>query len=79
LTTIRNSSQRFTGDLGGLAGADAICTAIAAALGGDWTAWLSDADANVRDRVIDAECRLLDRPARLRTIEVSEEQIKNAV
>jgi hypothetical protein len=52
---------------------------LAAALGGDWTAWLSDADANVRDRVIDAECRLLDRPAKLRTIEVSEEQIKNAV
>jgi hypothetical protein len=79
LTTIGKSSQRFTGDLGGLAGADTICTAMAAALGGNWTAWLSDADANVRDRILDAEYRLLDRPPRLRTIEDSEERIKNEV
>lgn len=43
-----------TGDLGGLSGADAICTrnAIAAKLGGGpWVAWLSTSTVDARDRL----------------------------
>jgi hypothetical protein len=56
------TSERFTGDLGGLSAADDLCTAAAEAadLGGDWTAWLSDGSTNARDRILDAEYQLLD-------------------
>jgi PKD repeat protein len=50
------------GNLGGLAGADATCTAAATAAGlaGTWTAWLSDSTTNAKDRILDAEYRRLD-------------------
>jgi cysteine-rich repeat protein len=46
------SSATWKGDLGGLAGADAKCQALAldAMLGGVWMAWLSDDDAGPADR-----------------------------
>ena len=46
----------------GLAGADASCTLAAnnAGLSGAWTAWLSDDTTDARDRIPDAEYRLLD-------------------
>jgi len=52
----------FDGDLGGLAGADTICTnaAAAASLSGNWTAWLSDGTTNAIDRIDDGEYQLLD-------------------
>jgi hypothetical protein len=47
------TSTGFAGNLNGLAGADAKCTATAAAagLGGSFVAWLSDATTNAKDRV----------------------------
>ncbi|MCW5834114.1 MAG: hypothetical protein KIS78_17070 [Labilithrix sp.] len=47
------SSTVYDGDLGGLAGADAKCNALAQAAGlkGTFVAWLSVAGANARDRV----------------------------
>ena len=44
---------KYTGDLGGLAGADSLCTAAAASasLGGEWVAWLSDEFTDAIDRV----------------------------
>jgi len=52
----------FTGNVGGLAGADLICTASArkAGLSGGWVAWLSDGNVDARDRILDAEYRLMD-------------------
>ena len=56
------TSKTFIGDLGGLAGADLICTASArgADLTGRWTAWLSDDIVDAKDRILNAEYRLLD-------------------
>lgn len=58
------TSGTFDGDLGGLAGADTICTNAAAAatpsLSGNWTAWLSDNSTNAIDRIPDGEYQLLD-------------------
>ena len=57
------TSDMFRGNLGGLAGADAICqeTAEAANLPGtDWTAWLSDSTGNAIDRIPDGQYRLVD-------------------
>ena len=47
------TSASFTGDLGGLAGGDAKCSsaAAAAALGGTFRAWLSDATTDAVDRI----------------------------
>jgi len=44
---------RYTGDLGGVTGADALCTSEAreAALGGTFKAWLSTSSENARDRI----------------------------
>jgi hypothetical protein len=52
----------YTGEMGGLTGADEICTAsaTAAGLGGTWTAWLSDSTTDARDRIPDGEYRLVD-------------------
>ena len=49
------TSTTHDGDLGGLAGADAICqtTAEEANLGGSWVAWLSDTGADAIDRAAD--------------------------
>lgn len=50
------SSQQVTGDLGGLAGADAQCAswAAAASLGGSWKAYLSAEDTDAIDRIAEA-------------------------
>ena len=47
------TSASFTGDLGGLAGGDAKCAsaAAAAARGGTFRAWLSDATTDAMDRI----------------------------
>jgi hypothetical protein len=54
-TTVRvfATADTFTGDLGSLAGADAICNAQAAqaGLGGTWVAWLSTTGVDARDRL----------------------------
>jgi len=46
------SSDNYSGDLGGLAGADLSCQTLATAssLNGTWKAWLSDSVNNVNDR-----------------------------
>ena len=56
------TEERYLGNLGGLAGADATCQAAAdeALLGGTWTAWLSDESTDAIDRIPDGEYRLLD-------------------
>jgi hypothetical protein len=43
----------YTGNLGGLAGADQLCTsaAVAAGLGGTWNAWLSDSNNSALNRI----------------------------
>jgi len=61
--TVFVTSEKFTGDLGGLAGADALCAQAAsrAGLAGNtWTAWLSDGTGNAYDRIPDGEYRTLD-------------------
>lgn len=47
------TSQLYTGDLGGLAGADAKCQALAdaASLGGTYKAWLSSSTVDARERL----------------------------
>jgi len=56
------TSGTTEGDLGGLSGADTICTDAAtnAGLSGDWVAWLSTTTENARDRIIDARYVLVD-------------------
>jgi len=57
------TQTRYQANLGGLAGADAICqaTAVAAGLPGtDWTAWLSDSTENAIDRIPDGQYQLVD-------------------
>lgn len=57
------SSLTYTGNLGGLSGADSKCQALAVAqsLGGTWKALLSDSSTNVKDRIaISAQVELLD-------------------
>jgi hypothetical protein len=56
------TKDEFDGNLGGLAGADALCQAAAdeALLGGTWTAWLSDSTENAIDRIPDGQYQLLD-------------------
>jgi hypothetical protein len=53
------TSERFDGDLGGLAGADTICTNAALAadppLSGTWTAWLSTSAVNAEGRITDTD------------------------
>ncbi len=48
------TNQTYNGNLGGLTGADNICTntANAANLGGNWKAWLSDSNQNASSRLI---------------------------
>jgi len=48
------TSKKFGGNLGGLAGADAICQKLStcAGLGGTYKAWLSDTDYPVKDRFV---------------------------
>jgi len=47
------TSKMFHGNLGGIAGADAICqqAAAAAGLGGSWTAWISSSQVDAASRV----------------------------
>jgi hypothetical protein len=47
------TATTYSGNLGGLAGADAKCNtaALGAALGGTWKAWLSDGSNNAVDRI----------------------------
>ncbi len=47
------TSQLYKGDLGGLAGADSKCQALAnaAGLAGTWNAWLSTSTVNAKDRI----------------------------
>jgi hypothetical protein len=49
------TSVAYTGALGGLSGADEECNNVAgaAALGGTWTAWLSDRNTAALDRIAD--------------------------
>lgn len=50
------TKERFSGNLGGLDGADAKCAAAALAAnlgGGTWKAWVSTTDKNAGDRIID--------------------------
>jgi len=56
------TSSTYTGDLGGLVGADAKCQAHAdaAALGGTWKAWLSTSSEDARDRITDGHYTLVD-------------------
>jgi hypothetical protein len=56
------TSTTYTGALGGLAGADAKCQTRANAgnLGGTWRAFLSTASVNAKDRIPNAEYRLID-------------------
>lgn len=56
------TSGAFTGKFGGLAGGDAKCQgfANAAKLGGTWKAWLSTSTVDAKDRIPDAEYRLVD-------------------
>jgi hypothetical protein len=58
------TSGTFDGNLGGLAGADTVCTTAAEeatpTLPGTWTAWLSDDDFDARDRIRDGEYQRLD-------------------
>ena len=55
------TSQRFGGNLGGIAGADQKCNSAAAAaqLGGTWRALISTATVHARDRIVDGEYRTL--------------------
>lgn len=57
-----NNSTHYSGNLGGLTGADAKCqtSAEVASLGGTWKAWLSTSTVNAKDRIPDAEYRLVD-------------------
>ncbi len=45
------TSTMHTGNLGGLAGADAVCAARATLLGGTWVAWLSTSAIDAKDRL----------------------------
>ena len=47
------SSMNFTGNFGGLSGADSACVTAAgvAGLGGNWVAWMSDTTNNAIDRI----------------------------
>lgn len=49
------TSLTYTGNLGGLTGADNICSTLAASAGhaGVWVAWLSDENTNAIDRIND--------------------------
>lgn len=49
------TSTTYDGNLGGLSGGDAKCNTVAvgAAIGGTWTAWLSDDTTNALDRITD--------------------------
>ncbi len=60
------TTSRYSGNLGGLSGADTLCQAHAdgasgGALGGTWVAWLSTGVVNAKDRITQAEYRLIDR------------------
>lgn len=56
------TSASYLGNLGGIAGADAECNALAASAGlsGEWVAWLSTPEVNAWERIRDAEFRRLD-------------------
>jgi len=56
------TSTSHQGNFGGLAVADGICNARAAAasLGGSWTAWLSDGTTSAIDRIVDQQYWRLD-------------------
>jgi Protein of unknown function (DUF1554) len=62
--TVFVTSQGFNGNLGGLAGADTKCQALAdtAGLGGTYKAWLSDSTTDARNRLTQATVpyRLVD-------------------
>ncbi|HYB99566.1 MAG TPA: DUF1554 domain-containing protein [Candidatus Limnocylindrales bacterium] len=56
------TSTTTNGNIGGLAGGDAFCQARANAanLGGTWRAWLSTSTVDAKDRIPDAEYRLVN-------------------
>lgn len=56
------TSQTYTGDMGGLNGADNICNSLAQSenLGGAWRAWLSTSTVNARDRIRNTAYYLVD-------------------
>jgi len=56
------TSLGYSGDLGGIAGADAECNSLAASAGmaGLWAAWLSTPAVNAWERISDAEYRRVD-------------------
>jgi len=53
------TSQSYTGNLGGLAGADTKCNVLAtnAGLGGTWVAWLSTSGGSAISRIVDQQYR----------------------
>lgn len=53
ITEFENGAETWTGDLGGLAGADAKCNAAGGGLG-NYRAWLSTAMIDAKDRIPDA-------------------------
>lgn len=56
------TSESYSGNLGGLTGADAKCNTAATSqsLGGQWTAWLSDSTHDAKDRILEGKYTLLD-------------------
>lgn len=60
--TVFATSATSMGNLGGLQGADDVCNTLAgsAGLGGTFVAWLSTGDTDAKDRIVDAEYRLVD-------------------
>lgn len=48
------TSQNYSGNLGGLSGADSKCSSLASAagLGIKWKAWLSDSNTDAKDRIV---------------------------
>jgi len=56
------TSTTHGGNFGGPEDGDTICRerAAAAGLGGDWKVWISTSDVDARDRIADAEYRLVD-------------------
>lgn len=61
--TVFVTNSPSNANLGGLSGADTLCTSTAASAGlqGQYTAWLSDSTTDARDRIADGEYRLPDQ------------------
>jgi hypothetical protein len=61
------TSQTFTGNLGGVSGADNICQSLAdnAKLGGRWGVWLSTSSINAKERIVDEAYFLVNSTSRV--------------